>query len=154
MNNSALESFGLLLGRLSLGAYFALAGWAKIDAVGVAAFADQNLADAEAYLPDWLARPFLMGLPYAELAAGAALALGLLTRISALAIAVLLASFIAGKTGLACSLGGGPPFHDNAVFLGLAILLVCCGGGRFGLDGRVIGGGSRRKSGAPAPRRA
>lgn len=128
------ESIGLLIGRLALGLYFAMAGWAKITVVGVGVFADQNLGAAQTNLPEAFARPFLLCLPYVELVAGFALVLGLMTRVVSLVVAAMLLSFIIGMTGL---YDEGKPFHANVVFLALALLLFFCGAGRYGLDGRA-----------------
>jgi len=136
MRNTILESIGLLIGRLALGVYFAMAGWAKITvAGGVSVFADQNMGAALENLPEAFARPFLLCLPFVELVAGVALVLGLLTRVVGLLIAAMLVSFILGMTGLT-HLGGGP-FHENVVFLALALLFFFCGAGRYALDGRA-----------------
>lgn len=137
MSTALFDSIGLLIGRLALGAYFMIAGWVKITTIGPGAFADQNMGAAQAYLPDSLARPFLLCLPYIELVCGVALAFGLLTRVVSLAIAALLVSFIIAITGIDSTNAGGGPFHPNVILLALALLLFFCGSGRYGLDGRV-----------------
>lgn len=137
-NESSLVSFGLLAARVPLGLYFAIAGYGKIVELGPEVFANTHLASATRYMPEGLAKGYLMSLPFIEVLVGATLVVGLLTRISAAIMLLLLVSFTIAF-GLNFDASGGPPFNSNLVFAGLALLLVCTGGGRASVDGSVLG---------------
>lgn len=119
----------LLLNRLALGAYFTLAGWAKLKAGPFTFATTEFFVKAR---PSWLPPPvhgaYGYALPFVEVAAGVLLILGLYARTAASVIALLLASFILAL-GVAPRAGG--PFEKNVVFFTLALLLVLLGPGRY-----------------------
>ena len=131
-------SAGLLLARLPLGAYFIGAAIQKFTMQGgVSAFVDKNLPDATKFMSEHLARTYLGALPYIELTFGTLIILGLLTRVAASMMSLLLVSFIVGKTGLSGHLSETVhlPFQPTLVFLGTALALMLCGPGWISLDG-------------------
>jgi uncharacterized membrane protein YphA (DoxX/SURF4 family) len=73
------------------------------------------------------------------------LAFGILTRVSALLAAILLAASLLGATGskFRVELGAASPFSPELVMVALALVLVATGGGNFGFDRRVTGGKSK-----------
>jgi putative oxidoreductase len=126
-----VSSFVILLNRLSLGVYFAIAGYNKIFNVGVTAFYENAFKpSAPRWLPDFAAAAYGYSLPFLELIAGALLAIGLLTRFAALAMVLMLASFM-----LALGIeDGSRPYHANVVFCTLAFMLMMIGPGGFSVD--------------------
>src|SRR5687768_16153113 len=78
-----VQSIGLFLARVPLGAYFLLAGVGKLRG-GVGKFVESNLSMAREHLPEKWASIFLNTLPYAEIVLGGMLILGLLTRVTSL----------------------------------------------------------------------
>src|SRR5687768_4527311 len=76
------QSLGLLFARVPLGALFIYAGVMKFR--GEAGnFTQSVMPTATKYLSENLSRMFLNALPFAEIALGALLILGLLTRVAA-----------------------------------------------------------------------
>lgn len=130
--SSGPASVGLLLGRIPLGLFFVMAGILKFY-YGLDEFIKSSLPDAMKFLPEHLARGFLNALPFVEITIGVLLIVGLLTRIAAGIMALLLLSFTIGKTHLN-GVGGGP-FHYNIVYLGLALAIMLVGPGWFSIDG-------------------
>ena len=123
------SNMGLLLARIPLGLYFAL--------LGVAHFKTQNFATQYvAALPTWMpaeaGKGYSSMLPFLEMAVGGMLILGLTTRLGGF--------LAAGITGLLVA-AAGFSLDPNAanrllplIVLGLSILLLCIGGGKFTLD--------------------
>lgn len=130
--SSGPASAGLLIGRIPLGLFFIMAGILKFY-YGLDNFIKANQPDAMKFLPENLAHGFLNALPFVEIAVGTLLIVGLLTRIAAGIMALLLVGITVGKTHLA-GVGGGP-FHYNIVYLGLALAIMLVGPGWFSLDG-------------------
>ena len=130
--SSGPASAGLLIGRIPLGLFFIMAGILKFY-YGLDNFIKANLPDAMKFLPENLAHGFLNALPFVEITVATLLIVGLLTRIAAAIMAILLISFTVGKTHLT-GVGGGP-FHYNIVYLGLALAIMLVGPGWFSLDG-------------------
>lgn len=131
------QSLGFLLARIGLGATFFAAGLNKfLMEGGVRGFVTKVTPTASQYMPENLANLYVNALPYAEIAIGALLVLGLLTRVIALLTATLLVSFIIAATGIVI-----PPaaVHANVAYLSLALLLVLCGPGRMSLDAVLWG---------------
>ena len=141
----------LLLCRLALGLYFLLAGWFKVLGEFREGFGSfyrgpgyQGLEPD--FLPELMSKPYGYALPWAELVFGLLLVVGLLSRISAGAIALMMLSFLIAQ--LYADFGGnlrpGPgPFNTNFILLALAVLLVATGPGRLALDA-ALGRGRRR----------
>ncbi len=134
------HSIGLLLARVPLGVYFIVASVNKFRAEGgIPAFVDSNLADATKYMSESMSRMYLQSLPYAEIALGALLVVGLLTRVAAFICTALLVSFtIAGGMWM-----GKLPFHPNLVYMGMLAALVLLGGGWISAD-RILFGARRK----------
>jgi uncharacterized membrane protein YphA (DoxX/SURF4 family) len=131
-------SLGLLCARVPLGAYFIVASADKLK-MGVSTFATKTMPAAEKVLPHHLADLFLNALPWVELSVGILLIIGLLSRVAAGVMMLLLASFT-----LVYLIGAlGPdrfpgPFHPNFVFLGTAVAIMLVGPGWMSLDGLVF----------------
>ena len=97
------SNFGLLLARIPLGLYFALAGYAH--------FKTQNF----------------------EMAVGGLLLLGLTTRLGGMLAAGITALLIAGM-GLSFETNPNSTQYQMLMMVGLSILMLCLGGGKFTLD--------------------
>jgi putative oxidoreductase len=130
----------LLLLRVPLGLYFAIAGFNKFFGPGVGNFVASNMENATNFMPAFLARIYLFLLPGVEVVVGLMVALGVLTRVASMLSALMLLSFIIAATGVQLTIvritsdTPGIPFHANVVFLALALAIVLLGSGRFALD--------------------
>ena len=132
-------NLGILVSRLALGTSLLMIGYNQFSG-GVGVFASSTAAAA--YLPRWMhgdvAHIYSQFLPFIEMAAGGMLVLGLTTRFGAFLATVV--------TGVMLSARGIhlPPDPDGhlPVYVALAFLLLCLGGGRLTLDGVLF----RRKS--------
>src|SRR4051794_10668415 len=102
LKSDGSTSLALLLARVPAGVTLAIAGWMKFRAPGgVAGFVSDNLSRVPAYMPDGFGRIYLNAVPFAEVALGAFLIAGFLTRLSGFLSALMLISF-----GLAFGLHG------------------------------------------------
>ncbi|HSW44462.1 MAG TPA: DoxX family protein [Phycisphaerae bacterium] len=129
-----LQNLVLLVNRLALGLYFALAGWGKITG-GITAFYEKSFVVLKpAWLPTWFAAPYGHLLPFAEMILGAMMAIGLMGRLSAGLLALMLASFTIALASAGAFFSGPGPFHANVIFLALAILLAGLGPGNLSAD--------------------
>lgn len=128
---SKLPDVGLLLMRLSLGAFFALAGLRKIQ-MGVGEFVQgpyqRNVPE---WLPGFIATPYGYALPFAELLLGLTLMAGIFSRISAVLVSMMLVSFMIAATGLGHE---RYPFHPNVIYLSVALALAFMSPGKLSLD--------------------
>ena len=122
-------NLGLLLARIPLGVYFGLVGYAHFR---TQAFATQYVAALPTWMPTEARHGYSTILPFVEMAVGGLLILGLTTRVGGF--------LAAGITGLLVA-AAGFSLDPNAaskllplIVLGLAILLMCMGGGKFTLD--------------------
>lgn len=150
LKSDVSASLGMLLARLPVGAFFLIAGYGKLRG-GIENFA--KAVGPSATPPPWVppgsVDTYLHVLPFLEVAVGALLLLGLLTRVGALIASLMVLSFIVGYTHLH---GVSPndqalPFHPNLIYLGVLLALVFVGPGRFSLDGVLFG----RKKIKPGP---
>jgi uncharacterized membrane protein YphA (DoxX/SURF4 family) len=122
-------NIGLLLARIPLGLYFALAGYAHFRTQN---FATQYVAALPAWMPSEAGKGYSTVVPFIEMAVGALLILGLTTRVGGF--------LAAAMTGLLVAAAGFSLDPDGAhkllplIVLGLSILLLCTGGGKFTLD--------------------
>jgi uncharacterized membrane protein YphA (DoxX/SURF4 family) len=126
---------GLLIGRLTAGVFFLLAGIGKIRG-GVGGFVDKAAKGLPGFLPESVGRGYLYLVPPGEVLIGALLILGLFTRSASLVASLLIVSFTIGATGWTSA--GGSNIHSNVVFIGLTVLLMLNGAGQFSVD-RAIG---------------
>jgi len=121
------SNLGLLLARVPLGLYFALAGYAHFKTQN---FATQYVAALPTWMPPEAGKGYSSVLPFLEMAVGGLLILGLTTRLGGLLAAVI--------TGVVVAAAGFKLYPDSGhqmlVMLGLSILLLCLGGGKFTLD--------------------
>jgi uncharacterized membrane protein YphA (DoxX/SURF4 family) len=124
----------LLLNRLALGFMFLLAGIGKLKMGPAAFYRDVFLAVRPPWLPEILAKPYGYALPFLEALVGALLIIGLLSRVTAGVMALMLASFTIALWAAGMFFQGGGPFHTNVILLTLAILLATMGPGRYSLD--------------------
>ena len=133
---STAASVGLLCARIPLGLYFIFASAAKLK-MGISTFAAQTMPVATKMLPQHLAEMFLNALPWVELSVGILLIIGLLTRVTAAVMVLMLISFT-----MIYFVGPLPklplPFNPNFVFLGTALALMLCGPGWLSLDGLIF----------------
>jgi uncharacterized membrane protein YphA (DoxX/SURF4 family) len=124
-------NLGLLLLRVALGAVFIHAGLFKFLSLGYRNFVSSSAAAIPRYLPHSVGTAYLYVVPFAELIFGVLLVAGLMTRISALILALMLLSFMLAVTGFTDH--GGP--HASLIYMAVAVALALMGGGRYGIDG-------------------
>lgn len=128
----------LLAARVPLGLYFAIAGYNKLAGGGLKAFVDSSIGNVPAWAAP-LGRPYLYALPFVEIVAGLLVAVGLLVRLNATLMVLMLLSFLIAQgsgPNIARVVGsGGVPFDRNVLLLSIALLLMLLGGGRLGLEG-------------------
>lgn len=140
-------SFGLLMLRLSLGVIFFAHGAQKVLAWwgghGMEGFA-QHVANMG--MPSFMAYV----AAYTEFLGGAAVILGLLTRLAALGLSGVMAVAIwkvHGVHGLflnvMCTPDKGHGFEFALALLGMSLCLVFTGAGKISLDGFIRGGSSQ-----------
>jgi len=122
-----MTNIALFVCRLTLGMLFVFAGIRKlIPAPGMTfrtnleAFVNGAVVP-NAPLPEAISRIYGYSLPFVELLAGALLVVGLLTRLSATLILLMLVSFVLAM-GLNWWPARGPAFSENVVLACLAFL--------------------------------
>lgn len=124
----------LLLCRISMGAYFLVAGIGKLR-MGLPAFHEYFQTYQPAWLPDVVASPYAYAIPFLEITLGLLLIVGLFTRAAAVVALLMVISFTIAQTIKAGSLVvGGKPFNPNLIFLTLLLLLAVTAAGRFSVD--------------------
>ena len=133
------SNLGLLLVRLPVGLLFCIAGYRKLATVGMTGFVMKHMKEVPAYMPPWFPKVYLATLPFAEMALGAFVILGVVTRFSGFLLSCLLVSFLM-ITGI-YDPAGNLPFHPNFFFLGTALLLLFTGGGGLTVDAKLFGKG-------------
>lgn len=131
---TALLDLGLLVLRVTVGVVFILHGWQKFNDQGVAAVTQMLTGFAIPY-PE-VAAYLLIAL---EMVGGLFLMIGLLVRVLGLLFLVDMAGafwFVHYSKGFFAA-GGG---YELVLVLGaVALMLICTGGGRFGIDGAYAG---------------
>lgn len=137
--SNAYSHVAALIARATLGLYFVAAGVAKVEGElsnKIGHFYESSFSALQpAWLPEIVAAPYGYALPWVEVVVGAMLTLGLATRLSAILIALMLASFTVALVLAKGPSGGGPvAFHSNVVLIGLALLLISVGGGGISID--------------------
>ena len=122
-------NLGILVARLALGITLLMAGYSHFSG-DVTVFANSNVTNLPRWMPGDAASAYSLILPFMEMAAGGMLIFGLTTRIGGLLGAII--------TGVVISARGlhMPPHAEEhlPVYLALAILLMCLGGGKLTLD--------------------
>lgn len=141
LKSDGATNLGLLLARVPMGAFFLLAGYNKLADGGAATFAQSHMHYAPANVPAHWVGTYLHALPYLEVAIGAMLVLGLLTRLGGLIGALMVVSYTYAYTRIALKLGVADtlPFHPNLIYIGLLMLLFLSGAGRMSVDGWWFG---------------
>jgi putative oxidoreductase len=135
----AVESVGLLVLRAVVGAAFMFHGWPKIQ-------------QPMAWMPPEANMPGALQLlaAAAEFGGGAALILGLLTRLAALGLiatmAVALTTVHIAQRHPFVGKPGDPSSELAAVYLACSLLLLLTGPGRFSLDAMLFGRASRNST--------
>ncbi len=119
--------FGPLFIRVSLGAFFALAGWSKLDQL--AGFVQE--VKRFGILPDNVASLYGTLLPYLEIGVGILLFLGLWTTLAAIVGTLLLLTFI---FAVGFATGDQALFNKDVILLTAMLSLLFSGCGRYGVD--------------------
>jgi uncharacterized membrane protein YphA (DoxX/SURF4 family) len=139
LKSNAAVSLGLLLARLPLGAFFLIAGYQKVFKFGVDKFVSMATSNAR-HMPfevsPSLMSMYLHAVPFLELAVGAWLVVGCLTRVGAFVGALMLVSFTIGYTGISSDQA---PFQPNLIYLGMTLCLLLTGPGTLSLDRFLFG---------------
>ncbi|MEI6517938.1 MAG: DoxX family protein [bacterium] len=119
--------YGPLLIRLTLGAYFVLAGLGKLQLLS--AFVEQ--VRSFGVLPTNVAAAYGTLLPYVEIALGGLMILGMWTTLCGILGGLILVSFV-------CAFGMFPGsfdiFNKDIILLGAACSLLYSGPGAFSID--------------------
>jgi thiosulfate dehydrogenase [quinone] large subunit len=126
-------NFAILLLRLPLGALFVYAGMMKFMTMGYSNFVRGSAGTIPAYLPRPLGMGYLYAVPFAEVIVGVLLVIGLVTRLSAVATALMLLSFMMAVTGFKGE-HGGP--HPSLFYMCMAIAIALAGAGRYSIDAK------------------
>ena len=121
------SNIGLLLARIPLGLYFALAGYTHFKTTN---FATQYVAALPTWMPQEAGKGYSSVLPFLEMAVGALLIFGLTTRFGGM-LAAAITGLVVAAAGFKLYPDAG---HQVLVMFGLSILLLCMGGGKFTLD--------------------
>lgn len=142
-SQSNLISIALLLNRVALGVLFVLAGIRKLIPTAEANVLDKMNGFAakvasDAPLPEILGKAYGYALPWTEVVVGLLLLIGVLTRLSAVLIGLMLVSFIIAM-GPEWWPDRGPAFSKNFILLTLCILIATTGSGKFAVkpDGPI-----------------
>ncbi len=93
-----------------------------------------------------LGESYLTLVPFAELTFGALLTLGVLMRVSAFVLAIMLISFVIVVPSLSSE---KYPFHPNIILFGVAFALLTNGGGNMTLP-HIMGKSGGSGAGKPA----
>jgi uncharacterized membrane protein YphA (DoxX/SURF4 family) len=130
-----LISVALLLNRLTLGVLFVLAGVRKLMPTAEVNIVEKmngfaSFVASQAPLPEALGKFYGYALPWTEIVAGLLLVIGLVSRLSAVLIGLMLLSFIIAM-GPDWWPESGPAFSKNFILLTLCILLAVAGSGKF-----------------------
>lgn len=148
LSTPAASNVGLLLARASVGIYLGLVGYAHVVG-GVANFASKHKKLMPAWFDPIYAEVFLTTYPIIQVAAGAMLALGVFTRVSAFLLSSTLFVMMMCLPQVVRS--GQGPFDPNWIFLAVGVAIVTNGGGQLtfpALLGKKPGGSAPK---APAP---
>ena len=124
------SNLGLLLARVPLGLYFALAGYAHFKTQN---FATQYVAALPTWMPSEAGKGYSSVLPFLEMAVGLLLIIGLTTRVGGLLAAGITAMLLAGM-GLSFETNPNASQYHLLMMLGLSVVMLCLGGGKFTLD--------------------
>ena len=134
VSQPAFASIALLLLRLIVGAAFVLHGWGKIQTPF-----SWMPPEAPVHIPGFF--QFLAAI--SEFGGGIALILGLLTRLGAFGIGctmtVAVHMHMIVRHDPFVSRGGGSSYELALVYLGIAILMLALGPGKFSLDKKIFG---------------
>jgi uncharacterized membrane protein YphA (DoxX/SURF4 family) len=120
-------SYGPLLLRLPLGAFFITAGWSKLYVLG--GFVDQ--VKAFGILPENIAALYGTLLPYLEVFVGVTLLIGLWTTLSGILAALMLFSFV---IAFGFFPGDFQIFNKDLILLGCALSVLYSGAGAYSVD--------------------
>ena len=137
------SNLGLLLARIPLGLYFALAGYAHFRTQN---FATQYVAALPTWMPAEAGKGYSSILPFIEMAIGALVILGLTTRVGGFLAAGVTAMLVGGM-GLSFESNPNSSQYHLLMMLGLSVVLLCLGGGKFTLDNFLF---NRKKADEPA----
>jgi len=148
-NCEAGPSLGLLFARLPLGLSLAHTGFRKIHDMGVENFVSANADKVPGFMPHWFGNMYLHAVPYAEVALGALLVLGLLSRVSGLLTAVMLFSFAMAASGF-IDVNAPLPFTNPVVYGCFALVVLFAGPGKISIDALLF---PTRRATEPPPLR-
>jgi len=148
-NCEAGPSLGLLFARLPLGLSLAHTGFRKIYDTGVENWVSDHMGQVPSYLPPHLGNLYLHAVPYVEVALGALLVLGLLSRVSGMLTALMLVSF-AMATHQFVDTTLNLPFKEPVVYGCFALIVLFAGPGKISLDALLF---PTRRAATPPPLR-
>lgn len=119
--------YGPLLIRLTLGLYFVLAGFAKLD--NIPGF----IKEVQGFhiLPDHFATLYAILLPYAEMGAGLLLVIGIWTTLAAVLSSLMLLSFVIAFGAFP---HGEHLFNKDILLLAASLSLLYSGAGALSID--------------------
>ena len=117
--------FAGLFVRLPLGVYFVMAGLMKLNTPEAFVVSVRKFG----ILPEPLATLYGILLPYVEIAAGALMALGFWTTLSAILTSLMLLSFV-----IAFGIRDQHPFNKDLILLFASISILFSGSGAWSID--------------------
>jgi len=138
----------MLFARVPLGISLAHTGFRKIHDVGVQNWVSENLDKVPNYMPQGFGNLYLHAVPYAEVALGALLVLGLLSRVSGLLTAAMLVSF-AMATHQLVDTTATLPFSTPLIYACFALVVMFAGPGKLSVDALLFP--TRRAAATPPP---
>lgn len=147
MSSTWKLTFVLLINRLALGLYFCMGGYVKIKGGLGEWVASEQYKRESSWLPDFIANAYGYALPFAQIAVGALLVIGLLSRLASLFIALILGSVMIATTWS----GNNAELYDrNVILMTLSIMFIVTGPGSLSIDA-IIGGRKAKTPVAPVP---
>ena len=136
------HGLGMLAARIPMGVFFLALGYGKFHG-GVDSFVSTYIGHVPPNVPHEWGMRYLQAIPYAEMAVGALLILGLFTRLAGFVGAAMVVTFMVGVTGWRMA---PLPFHPNIIYIGLLLAIFLVGPGKLSLDGMLF---KRRAASAP-----
>ncbi|MBN8548039.1 MAG: DoxX family protein [Deltaproteobacteria bacterium] len=113
--------------RVSLGIYFVLAGFSKLE--NIPGFVHE--VQGHHILPEHAATLYAILLPYAEMATGSLLVVGIWTTLAAMLSSLMLVSFV---YAFGIFPGGSHLFNKDILLLGGSLSLLWSGAGALSID--------------------
>ncbi len=147
MSSTWKLTFVLLINRLALGLYFCMGGYVKIKGGLSEWVGSEQYKRESSWLPDFIASAYGYVLPFAQIAVGAMLVVGLFSRLASIFIAIILGSVMIATTWA----GNNAELYDrNVILMTLSIMFIVTGPGSLSID-HLLGKRKAKTPAAPTP---